>query len=278
MIAVRVMALVVATAGQGVPGATGIVVMSLLTSRQQPSSADMATYLMAVSQSEYTIKVCKEEKPMSKIAKHILVVCGLLVVTGTIIVISKGQVEAGISEVAPPTIDPSSIDEQYLTPQPRIPVEKIIGGTIIEIDGDSIIADSSKHGLVTLYLSNETRIWRGEWGNELPIEVGDYFFGYGEPDKDGTIWKMEQMEVNIVNLRGAIVSTEETSEGVTLQLEDVHENELYTVHVTSNTLLVSDEGQAIPFARAQVDLESGNGVQVIGLKLKDGTVVATRIF
>ena len=266
-------------AGPGVPGATGIVAMSLLTSRQPPSSAYMATYLMAVSQLGYTIKVCKEEKPMSKIARHILVVCGLLAVTGTIIIISRVQVEAGISEqVAPPTIDPSSIDEQDLTPQPRIPIEKIIGGTIIEIDGDSIIADSSKYGLVALYLSNETRIWKGEWDSKLPIEVGDFFYGYGEPGKDGTIWKMEQLEVNIVNLRGAIVSTEETPEGVILQLEGARENELYTVYVTSKTLLVSDEGQDIPFARARVDLESGNGVQIIGLKLKDGTVVATRIF
>ncbi len=216
---------------------------------------------------------------MSKIAKYILVVCGLLAVTGTITIISRVQAEDRASkQVAPPTVDPLSIDEQDLVPQPRIPVEQIIDGTITEIDGDSIVADTSKYGLVTLHLSDETRIWKGEWDGKLPIEVGDFFYGYGEPDKDGSIWKMEQMEVNIVNLRGAIVSTEETPEGVTLQLEGARENEVYTVYITSKTLLVSDEGQDIPFARDQVDLESGNGVQIIGLKLKDGTVVATRIF
>ena len=209
---------------------------------------------------------------------YILVVCGLLAITGTIAVISRTQVEARNSEqVPPPTIAPSSIDEQYLTPQPRIPIEKIIDGTIVEINGDSIIA-SSKYGLVTLYLSNETRIWKGEWDSNLPIEIGDFFYGYGEPDKDGTIWKMEQMEINIVNLRGVIVSTKETWQGLTLQLKGARESELYTVNVTSKTLLVSDEGQDIPFARGQVDLEPGNGVQIIGLKLQDGTIVATRIF
>jgi hypothetical protein len=129
-----------------------------------------------------------------------------------------------------------------------------------------------------LHLSDETRIWKGKWDSELPIEAGDFFYGYGEPNEDRTIWEMEQMEVNIVNLRGGIVSVEETAEGLTLQLKEVHDDQLYTIHVMSETLLVSDEGRGVPFSEAQVDLKSGDGVQIIGLELKDGAIAATRIF
>lgn len=216
---------------------------------------------------------------MSTIARHVLFVCGLLVVVGIVVVILIVRAEAGIfGQVVAPTVDPEPIDEQALIPNAGVPVEKIIGGTVVEINGNSIIADSSKYGLVTLHISNETRIWKGEWGSELSIEVGDFFYGYGEPDQDGAIWEMEQMEVNIVNLCGAIVSVEETSEGLTWQLEESRASQLYTVHVTSKTLLVSDEGQDIPFAGAQVDFKLGDGVQIIGLTLEDGTVLATRIF
>jgi len=42
--------------------------------------------------------------------------------------------------------------------------------------------------------------------------------------------------------------------------------------------LVSKEKGEVPFAQAQFDLKVGDGVQIIGLKLKDGSVVATRVF
>jgi len=88
---------------------------------------------------------------------------------------------------------------------------------------------------------------------------------------------MEQMEINIVNLRGAVVSVEKVLEGLDLQLEEAYEGKSYLVHITSETL-VSKEEQEVPFARAQFDLKAGDGVQIIGLKLKDGSVVATRVF
>ena len=86
------------------------------------------------------------------------------------------------------------------------------------------------------------------------------------------------MEVNIVNLRGAVVSVKEVSGGLDVQLDEVREGKSYLVHITSETLVVSKEGQEVPFAEAQLDLKVGDGVQIIGLKLKDGSVVATRMF
>jgi hypothetical protein len=168
-------------------------------------------------------------------------------------------------------------EPQLPSPNPSVPLEKIIDGTVVEVGEDYIVINNSVRGLVTLHISPETRIWKGKWDSDLPIKVGDFFYGYGEPNKDGTIYEMEQMEVNIVNLRGAVVSVEQVSDGLDLQLDESYEGKSYTVHVTSETLVISQEGQ-VPFAEAQIDLKAGDGVQIIGLRLEDGTVAATRMF
>lgn len=207
---------------------------------------------------------------------------GVLVTVGIVGVISVTQIYAGFSLQAPVTPDSASpsraADEPQLPPiNPRVPLEKIIDGTIVEVKGDYVVVNNSVRGLVTLHISPETRIWKGKWDNDLPIEVGDFFYGYGEPNGDRTVYEMEQMEINIVNLRGAVVSVEKVSEGLNLQLEECYEGKSYLVHITLETL-VPKEGQEVPFAKAPFDLKAGDGVQIIGLRLKDGSVVATRVF
>jgi len=207
---------------------------------------------------------------MKKItSKHVLF-WGVLVVVGIVGGILVAQAYAGFPSHA--------ADEPQLPPiNPCVPLEKIIDGTIVEVKEDCVVVNNSVRGLVTLHISPETRIWKGKWDNNLPIEVGDCFYGYGEPNEDRTVYEMEQMEINIVNLRGAVVSVEKVLEGLDLQLEEAYEGKSYLVHITSETL-VSKEEQEVPFARAQFDLKAGDGVQIIGLKLKDGSVVATRVF
>lgn len=220
---------------------------------------------------------------MKRITKRTLLL-GVLVVIGTITIISVVQARTGLP-IQTPVATPDSArpsdaaDEPQLpSPNPRVPLEKIIDGTVVEVKDDYIVVDNSVRGLVTLRISPETRIWKGKWDSDLPIEVGDFFYGYGEPNENGTVYEMEQMEVNIVNLRGAVVSVKEVSGGLDVQLDEVREGKSYLVHITSETLVVSKEGQEVPFAEAQLDLKAGDGVQIIGLKLKDGSVVATRMF
>lgn len=69
-----------------------------------------------------------------------------------------------------------------------------------------------------------------------------------------------------------------TAEGLDVQLREVHTGESFLIHITSETLAVSEEGNEVPFVEAQLDLRSGDGVQIVGLKLKDGTVVAALVF
>jgi len=207
---------------------------------------------------------------MKKItSKHVLF-GGVLVVVGFVGGILVAQAYAGSPLYA--------ADESQLPPiNPCVPLEKIIDGTVVEVKEDCIVVNNSVRGLVTLHISPETRIWKGRWDNNLPIEVGDFFYGYGEPNEDRTVYEMEQMEINIVNLHGAVVGVEKVSGGLNLHLEEAYEDKPYLVHITSETL-VSKEEQEVPFAEARLDLKAGDGVQIIGLKLRDGSVIAIRVF
>jgi hypothetical protein len=204
---------------------------------------------------------------------------GVLVVVGIAAALMARTYAAEIPVSTPDSAHPLSAADkpQPLSPNPRVPLEKIVSGTVAEVRESYILVTDPRHGLITLHLSPETRIWKGRWDSGLPVEVGDFFYGYGEPNEDGTVYEMEQMEVNIVSLRGAVISVKKVSEGLDVQLDDVREGRSYSVHITSETLVSKEEGEA-PFAQAQFDLKVGDGVQIIGLKLKDGSVVATRVF
>ncbi len=169
-----------------------------------------------------------------------------------------------------------ALDIKPPTPNPQVPIEKIIDGTVVEVKGNEIVVSNTVRGLVTLHIVPETRIWKGKWDSKAPIEPGDFFYGYGEPNKTGTVYKMEQMEVNIVNLRGAVLSVNKTAEGTDIEFEEAHLGKL-TVHVTAETLVTTEKGEN-PFSETPIDIKTGDGFQLIGLQLKDGTVLATRIF
>jgi len=174
---------------------------------------------------------------------------------------------------------PYTVDDSQLPPSnPRIPIEKIIYGPVVEVREGYITVNDSIRGLVTLHILPETRIWKGEWNSDLPVEVGDSLIGHGEPNEDGTVYEMAQMEINVTSLRGAVLDVKKTSEGLDVQLREVYTGESFLIHMTSETLAVSEEGNEVPFVEAQLDLRPGDGVQIVGLKLKDGTVVAMLVF
>ena len=220
---------------------------------------------------------------MNRIIKRALIL-GVLVVIGTIVITSVTRVRAGVPMQTPATTSEAmctsdGMDEsQPLPPNPRVPIEKIIYGTVVEAKESHIVVNDSTRGLVTLHILPETRIWKGKWDSNLLIEVGDSLIGHGEPNEDGTIYEMEQVEINVISLRGAVLNVKKTSEGLDVQLNEVYTGESFLIHITSETLGVSEEGKEFPFIEAQIDLEPGDGVQIIGLKLKDGSVAATRVF
>lgn len=214
------------------------------------------------------------------------VLVGVLAVGGIIGLIVTTQTYAGLPlHIPTPTAEPTCSDCEVdasgaLQPPPSdplVPREKIIKGTVIDVKEDEVVISSTNRGLVTLLILPETRIWKGKWDNTLPIEVGDFFYGYGEPNEDSTVFTMEQLEVNIVNLRGGITQVTTTAEGVDIEMIESRSEQLEIVHINDETMISTEDGQ-YPFEERAVEFKVDDGVQIIGIRLKDGTVLATTIF
>lgn len=189
------------------------------------------------------------------------------------------RLTSGVSPAWRPS-PPSSTLLPSADVQPYIPdgvaPERILNGTVVEINGDMLVVEHEERGLITLHLNKNTRIWKGRWDNSQPIEVGDEFYGYGDSNADGTVYEMEQLEVNIVNIRGEVISVTETAMGLDVELDDVHTGRVL-VHIKPETE-VAEAGESVPFAESTFTLSPGDGLQLIGLRLKDGSVDAVQTF
>ena len=149
------------------------------------------------------------------------------------------------------------------------------GGRVLKIDPDKILIDMFERGDVTLYITSQTNIWKGEWNGKLPIEVGDYINAWGTP-RDKQSLDVEKMWVNIINLRGKASDLKEETSGLQLRLSDSGLGE-YSVEINGKTI-ISQEDQEKPFDKTSVSLKEGQWMQVIGLELKGNSVLATLVF
>ena len=210
-----------------------------------------------------------------------LLVC-VVAVGGIVGLISATQTYAGFPLHLPIPTTESTCSEceidasgalQPPPSEPLVPREKIIKGTVIDVKEDEVVISSTKRGLVTLLILPETRIWKGRWDNALPIEIGDFFYGYGEPNADGTVFTMEQLEINIVNLRGGITQVITTAEGVDIEMLESRSEQVERVHINAETMISTEDGQ-YPFRERAIEFKVDDGVQIIGVRLKDGTVLA----
>jgi len=216
----------------------------------------------------------------------VYVLVSILILGGIAGGLSVTQTYAGLPLLMPtPTVDAicsgdDSVDSQELVPPPHsplVPLENIIGGTVVEVEETRIVISTADRGQVTLQIVPETRIWKGKWDSQLPIEVGDFLYGYGVPNEESTVFEMEQLEVNIVSLRGPVSSVTQTAAGVDIVLEESYTGVPTLVHIESDTLVTTDSGENA-FEETPIEVEVGDGFQIIGLQLRDGSVLATRIF
>jgi hypothetical protein len=146
-------------------------------------------------------------------------------------------------------------------------LDRIISGTVVRIEEASLILDNSRWGRITVHVTETTRIWKGGWEHPRPIEIGDDVVGVGEPDETLKIWEAQSLEVNIINLRGEIIRVAATAEGIDVDLKEIRDGKLYTVHIPTD--LADDSPGA---------LIAGSGLRVIGLRLDDGTVLAETLY
>lgn len=185
------------------------------------------------------------------------------------------QQPAGLFQPEPTqSLDTSSPPPPPPPPGTSLIVDKYATGEVTEVSRDRILLKTSYGGNVVLRLLPETAVWKGEWNGSLPIEVGDQIKAWGEPRTGGT-FDVEKMWVNIVNLRGTISNIERESGGLRLRHHDACQG-LFLVKIDQRTL-VNRDGRAVTFGSSPIDLREGRHLQIVGLKLKDGSVLATRL-
>ncbi len=154
--------------------------------------------------------------------------------------------------------------------------DRVIDGVVLAVNENMLGVEDARRGRIVLHLNENTRVWKGGWDNPRPIEVGDTFYGYGDLNAEGAVYEMEQLEVNLVNLRGEVLSVTETVAGLDVELDDVHTGKTL-VHITPATS-VTENGQAVLFAESTFTLKPGDGLHLTGLRLKDGSVEAVQTF
>lgn len=181
------------------------------------------------------------------------------------------------SAISPPTgISPPPPPPATVTP--RHIIQNYAGGNVVTV-GENVItlkaSPGSSRDTVELHLSASTQIWKGEWNPNAAIEVGDHVDAWGQPEGTNVL-DVEKMWVNIVNLMGTISSIKQVQGGLLVQHQDSRTG-AHTVIIDQRTIVDSQGSLEITYSNASVALHVGQLLQIIGLRLKDGTIRATRL-
>ncbi len=156
--------------------------------------------------------------------------------------------------------------------RPLVPLQNIVIGDVVDV-GEANIVIATERGQVTAQLGPDTRYWKGEWDSQLPIEIGDSVVGYGEPDEEGTTFEMEQLEVNVANVRGPVTRVTRTATGVDIVVAESYTGIPTLIHIGPDTVV----GETT-YEKSSLEIKVEDGFQIIGLRLKDGSILATRIY
>ena len=177
---------------------------------------------------------------------------------------------------APRTVPPESaptaaVHLNDLRPPPPLPpppvgarrVENYVAGPAMSVSLEEIVVAAFERGEVLLRLSPSTQAWDGLWVKDIPIDPGDWIAAWGERQADGS-HDVEKLYVNIVNLQGIISNVEDGGDVIWFRHQDARQG-AHEVKVD------------LRMVRIHRELQEGGRMQVIGRKLKDGSVVATTL-
>ncbi len=142
-------------------------------------------------------------------------------------------------------------------------------GVVIAVGGDKIYVNSGS-GPLTVKPKRSTRIWKGAYGVKIDaIRPGDDLATRGVFSLDGTFVPSE-IWTNITILDGMVKSVSNDWIEVDLIRNDsVSESKI--IKLSANTV----SSQNVLLNKSL--LQAGRAVQVIGLPLEDGAILATRV-
>jgi hypothetical protein len=146
-----------------------------------------------------------------------------------------------------------------------------VDGTVEGVFGNSVYVHTEVR-LLALSVDDHTEMWKGKVLHDLsPVQAGDHIFATYRIDTSGK-QVAEGMWLNIVNLFGVITRVgDDQFEVLTnpnADPESAYKKENKILSVDANTIFESS---------AKQDLEPGREVQIVGLDLRSGRILATRL-
>lgn len=110
---------------------------------------------------------------------------------------------------------------------------------------------------------------------DIPVEVGDRVLALGVRRPDGSL-DVEKLWVNPVNLMGPIEAVSREGAGWRLRVKDRYLGSV-EVRVDPRTEIGTGPGLVAPLAQRPVQWSVGQHIQVVGRRLRDGTVLAATL-
>jgi|GEM_PF-5322889 len=155
------------------------------------------------------------------------------------------------------------------------PVDNYAEGIITAILSDKLIVRTERLGDIELHFSEESRVWKGDYEGTYSIEVNDYAYAWGTPREGGRRIDVEKIWLNIVHLRGTILSSESSRQQIQLTYLDKHTG-VKTVELSEKVEVTLPSGEAVsPNIALFQDYQFA---EVIGLRLNQEQILATRIW
>lgn len=137
-----------------------------------------------------------------------------------------------------------------------------VSGRAVSVAVDQVVVSAPDHGCVALQLSSY-EVWDNLWVKNIPIEVGDDIFASDTPFGP-------RLYVNIVNLMGIISNVKREGDLLTFDLEY---GARYGAKGGKDRINVDGHARVSGSGPRE-----GQGGQVVGRRLKDGSVVGVTVF
>jgi Domain of unknown function (DUF5666) len=165
---------------------------------------------------------------------------------------------------------PSGLPAQQ-PPTSKTPLTTV-SGTVENVSGDLIYVNAGSW-LVAVQADDHTQVWKGKTFHDLsPLNAGDEIAARCRRDASGKL-VAEAIWINIVSLSGVItrvnIDSFEVFTNPDADPQSAYRKENKFIRFDPDTVFQSGERD---------DLKLGRAVQIIGLDLRNGVILATRVW
>lgn len=157
-------------------------------------------------------------------------------------------------------------------PTPPNSAANTLIGTVQDVVSNTLLIKTEINSQYRVQILPETRIWKGNWdNNDRVIEVGDGVVISGTMDGHNKSGVAQELYVNIVNTYGLISDVEIQASEIHFIIHDGYTAQPIHVKIDRNQMVASS-AQSGEITADAIEWQKVKRGQVVGLRLKDGTV------